>query len=73
MEIKINKLGKIVAGENVNHFLKVIDDKNNTGGFLILTSQTHDFQDGFDSWVEDLFSLQKYFEESAWIIQWQDK
>ncbi len=70
MEIKIGVVGKIVAGDESGSFLKVVDDTENTGGFLILTASTPEMIDGFDNWVENEKSLSRYFVESEWIIQW---
>lgn len=39
MEIKFNTLGVILNGVNPEEkFIKIIDDQENTGGFLILLS-----------------------------------
>jgi len=70
MEIKIGKVGEIVAGDEVGSFVKVIDDTDKTGGFLILTSSTPEMKDGFDNWVENESSLRQYFIESNWVIRW---
>jgi hypothetical protein len=70
MDIQINKIGKIILGDDKNSFVKIIDDGENTGGYLILTSKTIFFTDCFDDWVENFESLKKYFEESNWEIHW---
>ncbi len=70
MEIKIGVVGEIVAGDEIRSFIKVVDDTEKTGGFLILTSSTPEMKDGFDNWVENEKSLSKYFIESGWIIRW---
>jgi len=70
MEIKIGIVGKIVAGDEAGSFVKVLDDTDKTGGFLILTSSTPEMKDGFDSWVENESSLKQYFVESNWVIRW---
>ncbi|MDO9160955.1 MAG: hypothetical protein Q8N35_08055 [Methylococcaceae bacterium] len=70
MEIKIGIVGEIVAGDETGSFIKVVDDIENTGGFLILTSSTPEMIDGFDNWVENEKSLSQYFIESGWVIRW---
>ncbi len=70
MEIKIGEVGKIVAGQEMGHYVKVIDDTTNTGGFLILTAAASDMRNGFDSWVEDRETLQRFFKEAGWVVEW---
>jgi hypothetical protein len=70
MEIKIGIVGEIVAGDETGSFIKVVDDIENTGGFLILTSSAPEMIDGFDNWVENEKSLSQYFIESGWVIRW---
>ena len=70
MDINIGKVGKIVAGQEMGCYVKVIDDAANTGGFLILSATAPDMQNGFDSWVENGEMLQRYFEEAGWMIEW---
>ncbi|HAL71290.1 MAG TPA: hypothetical protein DCP71_05900 [Verrucomicrobiales bacterium] len=70
MNIQINVIGKILTGENSGCYIKVKDDSDATGGYLILTSSTSDFSDGFDNWVANLPQLTAYFEEANWRVQW---
>lgn len=69
-EIKIGVVGRIVAGDDVGRYLKVIDDGRNTGGFLVITSDSPDFVDGYDDWVESRSALEEYFLESSWRVEW---
>lgn len=69
---KMNSVGKIVYGYKAGYFLKVIDDSENTGGYLILTAETESFEHGHDGWVENMTDLQGYFEEAGWIVEWRD-
>ena len=70
--IEIGKTGKITSGDDTGHQIKIIDDSENTGGFLILSSK--DFNDpnepAFDDWVAGKNELEDYFEESNWVISW---
>lgn len=73
MEIKFNTLGVILNGVNPGEkFIKIIDDQENTGGFLILLSSNDKFSsfDSYDDWVENLEILKEYLQESHWIIKW---
>lgn len=70
LTIKIGNIGKIVKGDDVGNFVKIIDDSQNTGGFLIITSANQAFEEGYDDWVENEESLIKYFTESKWEIEW---
>lgn len=70
MKIEIDHVGRIVEGNDAGTYVKVIDDTQSTGGFLILTSVHYDMLDGFDNWVENKESLARYFTESGWVIEW---
>lgn len=74
MEIKFNILGIILNGANPKEkFIKIIDDQENTGGFLILLSSNDKFLpffNSYDDWVENLEILKEYLQESNWIIKW---
>ncbi|WP_210408473.1 hypothetical protein [Hahella sp. KA22] len=67
----ISTVGKILAGDDAGFFVKVLDDTENTGGYLIITSAKESFEDGHDGWVENMASLKKYFEESQWVVEWK--
>ena len=70
MDIKIGKVGKIVGGHELGRYIKVVDDAANTGGILIFTAKAPDMQDGYDCWVENGETLQRFFEEAGWIVEW---
>jgi hypothetical protein len=69
-DIKINMIGQIIKGDDLGRYIKIVDDIKNTGGYLILTSNEINFNDGYDDWVFDKKCLVKYFEESNWDIKW---
>lgn len=57
-----NKLGKITKGDEVGHYVKLVDDTNgSTGGFYAFT--TEDLNDDspiYDTWFEYLEGLKEY-------------
>lgn len=72
-DIKIGVAGRIIEGDDVGQHIEVIDDSENTGGFLILQVPDLASNEGYDDWVEDIDSLHIYFDESNWNIEWDNK
>lgn len=71
--LRIGIVGRILSGEEVGRYVKVVDDSENTGGYLILTAADKELADaGADAWVETRDDLAAYFEESAWTVEWLD-
>lgn len=73
MKVKFNIKGVIVNSDNPKEkFIKILDDQENTGGFLVLLSENGNFSfpHGHDEWVEDLETLEEYLKETNWIVQW---
>jgi hypothetical protein len=70
MHIPIGQKGRIIEGEDVGSYVKVIDASEATGGLLILTSKSTDMNSVHDSWVIDKEALVQYFNESGWVVEW---
>ncbi len=70
--IEIGKLGLIESGDEKGFQVKVLDDSESTGGFLILTGKNLNDSsvEAFDGWVGSYKELEGYFKESNWIIKW---
>ncbi|CAM2996904.1 hypothetical protein [Propionibacterium acidifaciens] len=67
MEIPIGIPGLIISGDEVGWTVEIKYDTQKTGGYYIFTSRD---SEGYDDWVPDYKSLEKYFEESKWLIKW---
>jgi hypothetical protein len=66
---KIGKKGRIKTGEHAGFFVRIQDDSQNTGGYLILIWKDTPSV-GSDFWVEKLTDLDQFFNESGWDIEW---
>jgi len=54
-ELPIGVIGEIVAGVDVGRFVEIVDDAENTGGFLVVTYADADRSpEVFDSWLESI-------------------
>jgi hypothetical protein len=68
--VPVGVIGKIVFPEDRRGwFVKVEDDSQNTGGFLLLEWRD-DPREGFDSWTENRDALDQFFLETGWKILW---
>jgi len=69
--------GRVLNGDHPNMMIRVEDDAENTGGFLIY--QWWDGSDGpnehsaFDDWVESRAALEQYFAHKAWSVEWEKR
>jgi len=70
MDIRIGKWGRIISGDEAGWYLKVEDDANSTGGYIIITCKEPGSNIGYDNWVKDLVHLRNYFKASNWSIEW---
>jgi hypothetical protein len=65
----IGKKGRIRNGKYAGFFVRIDDDSQNTGGYLILTWQDAPSL-GYDNWVENLADLEQFMNEAGWDIEW---
>lgn len=70
MEIKYNKIGEIIEGDNVGWYVKIINDKEKSGGFFVLEFESKNSDKGYDTWLETENDVKGYFYESEWKINW---
>lgn len=71
MKIIFDAPGKIISGEELGRYVKLLDDTQISGGYLILTAASLDMRDdGFDNWVGSMEDLRRYFKEANWIVEW---
>ncbi len=72
--IKIGQVGRITLATDqaeIGHYVKVENDAENTGGFLILMASDAALRaDGSDNWVETPGDLEAFFRESGWEVEW---
>ena len=48
--IKVGVLGKVLAGDDIGSWVRIDDDSENTGGFLIHVSPNPDWTGGGVDW-----------------------
>ena len=72
MKILIGKTGLINEGDMKGWYVRIDDDDENTGGFLIIYNSSPDMLSGlgYDDWVENKSSLQDFFEAGSLKIDW---
>jgi hypothetical protein len=74
MEIPVEIVGTILNSQHVGHQVRVSDDSENTGGFLIFEwwqgSDGPNAGNAFDSWVKNREDLAGFFQESGWEVKW---
>ena len=75
MAIPIDVIGDIVNSAHAGHCVRVVDDAENTGGFLIHEwwpgSNGPNADNAFDGWVLPSM-LEDYFRESGWQVRWRE-
>ena len=70
-KIAVNRIGKITNGDMKNWYIKVLDDTENTGGYLFIESPNIDFRgEGYDNWFLDLKDVLPHIEHCKYQIEW---
>ena len=68
--VPVGVIGKIVSpGDKYGWFVKVEDDSQNTGGYLVLEWRDSP-KTGSDCWVENRESVNQFFREAGWKVVW---
>lgn len=71
LEICIDRIGEIIAGEESGRFVEIHDDSSVSGGFLIFIYDTPDRGgEVHDHWVESIVDVELFFAELGWVVQW---
>jgi hypothetical protein len=69
--IKVGKVGRIVAGDEVGKFVRVDELADSPPSYLILLAHDQEFSRGCgDYWAEDFASLEQFFIEGKWVVEW---
>jgi hypothetical protein len=69
--IEIGRRGRIRGGRWSGQSIFIEDDRQQTGGFLILLGPDAKGENGGDLWIE-AEDLAKAFAEAAWVVEWED-
>ena len=70
--IRIGVKGKIASGEERGRFVLIQDDRDGSGGFLIVTAADRKHTvEGADCWLESREALAQFVEESDCVIEWE--
>jgi len=70
--VPVGKLGQITRGADINKFVRILNDPENTGGFVILVSTSNRFIESTADLVNDRTALETYFAEADWDVKWRD-
>ena len=68
-EIRRNTAGVIVAGRWEGQSIVVEDQRNETGGYLIVIGPNSGGEQSGDMWIE-AEKLEDAFEDAGWQIEW---
>lgn len=71
--IQFGKVGHIRSGDEAGMYVKVQELPDSPPSYLVLMAHDADFKEGYgDYWVEDRESLEGFFAESGWAVDWLD-
>ena len=73
--MECNNIGKVKNGKQDawdNWYVKLVNDRHNTGGYLLLHSPQKDFKGmGYDDWFLDLEEARQYIAHRKLSIEWE--
>ncbi|MGW2331548.1 hypothetical protein ACWC5C_38160 [Streptomyces sp. NPDC001700] len=65
------EVGHILTGDEAGKNVKIQELSDSPPSYLVLVARDRDFRDGCgDYWVEDRESLEAFFAEGGWIVDW---
>lgn len=74
-EFSCGAVGAIQNSAKSGHMVRIDDDTENSGGFLILEwwdgSTGPNANGAFDSWVDSEAAVSKFLDETGWCIVWR--
>ena len=74
VDIPAGVVGRIVAGQERGRFVYIVDDRDKSGGWLVLTAADRQFSDRvFDAWAADRDALEGFFIDSEWSVEWEGR
>ncbi|WP_344632911.1 hypothetical protein [Streptomyces glaucosporus] len=69
--IEVGRVGRISSGDHSGKFVKVRELPDDPPSFLVLLAHDRGFRRGYgDYWVEDRASLEQFFAEGSWVVEW---
>ncbi|MGW6578996.1 hypothetical protein ACWF76_06245 [Streptomyces globisporus] len=72
--IKIDRVGKITAGDELGKFVRINELPDNPPSYLILLADDSEFSHGCgDYWVENREDLDEFFAEAHWEVEWSHR
>ncbi|MEU8484545.1 hypothetical protein [Streptomyces sp. NPDC048641] len=70
--IRTETLGRIASGDEQGRYVYIRELADEPPSYLVLTAADPDLKvTGGDEWVEDFASLEQFFEEGRWVVDWQ--
>ncbi|MHC5256613.1 hypothetical protein ACYSUO_01895 [Streptomyces sp. UC4497] len=69
--IKVETLGRIASGDEQGRYVYIQKLPDDPPSFLVLTAADDALKvAGSDEWVEDFASLEQFFDEGNWVVEW---
>ncbi|MGW3565872.1 hypothetical protein ACWDSL_18650 [Streptomyces sp. NPDC000941] len=69
--IRIDEVGLIRSGDDAGKYVRIQRLPDTPPSYLILMAFDREFENGYsDYWVEDYASLEEFFTEGEWAVEW---